>query len=189
MSEKRLSESLSEKIIVGGMNIFLECLYDSGEYLAGKSTTIVHNHSHLKFITAILNSTLMSFYYQKIYSSMSLAGGYYRIGVPQIKNLPIAIPTNQALIKKLETKVDEIQKICSMENIDNVKARKIFSEIDDMIYQMYGLTDAEINFIKNFEMEIRMSGADSDYKKMSTPTRAGKSSPHSTVHEYPLRGV
>ena len=162
MSEKRLSESLSEKIIIGGMNIFLECLYDSGEYLAGKSTTIVHNHPHLKFITAILNSTLMSFYYQKIYSSMSLAGGYYRIGVPQIKNLPIAIPTNQALIKKLESKVDEIQKIFSMENIDDVKARKIFSEVDDMVYQIYGLTDAEINFIKNFELAIRMSGANSD---------------------------
>jgi hypothetical protein len=157
MSQKRLTESLNEKIIIGGMNIFLECFYDFGEYLAGKSTTIVHNHSNLKFITAILNSTLMSFYYQKIYSSMSLSGGYYRIGVPQIKMLPIAIPMNPVLVKKIESKVEEIQKIYTKEDLNNLKAKNIFAEIDEIIYQIYGLTPEEITFIKNFELEVRNS--------------------------------
>lgn len=92
---KRYKESKSKKIIIGGMNKYLECLYDDGEYLAGKSTTIVYGHPHLKYITAVLNSTLMSFYYTTFYNSMSLAGGFYRIGAPQIKTLPIAIPNDE----------------------------------------------------------------------------------------------
>ena len=157
MSERRLKESLSEKIIIGGMNKVLECFYDSGEYLAGKSTTIIHDHPHLKFITAILNSKLMSFYYQKMFGSMSLAGVFYRIGVPQIKTLPIAIPKNPLTIKNVEEKVDELQNLCSLET-EELPALEILAELDEEIYQIYGLTDAEINFIKNFELEIRMSG-------------------------------
>ena len=61
MSVKRFNESRSSKIIIGGMNKVLECFYDEGDFLAGKSTTIVYNNPHLKVITAILNSTLMSF--------------------------------------------------------------------------------------------------------------------------------
>lgn len=78
MSVKRFNESRSSKIIIGGMNKVLECFYDEGDFLAGKSTTIVYNNPHLKVITAILNSTLMSFYYATFYNSMSLAGGLQR---------------------------------------------------------------------------------------------------------------
>lgn len=125
MSERRLKESLNEKIIIGGMNKVLECFYDNGEYLAGKSTTIVHSNPHLKFITAILNSKLMSFYYQKMFGSMSLSGGFYRIGVSQIKILPIAFPKNPTLIKTIEDKVDEIQSLYSSSS-DDSRVREIF---------------------------------------------------------------
>jgi len=125
MSQKRLQESLSEKIIIGGMNIFIECFYDFGEYLAGKSTTIVYDHPNLKFITAVLNSKLMSFYYQKIYNSMSLAGGYYRIGVPQIKKLPIAIPKDNSLIKKVESKVENLQFLSNHTSIDASRLKNL----------------------------------------------------------------
>ena len=43
-----------------------------------------------------------------------------------------------------------------------VKSKKFIDKLDDLIGKFYGLTDAEINFIKNFELEIRMSGADND---------------------------
>lgn len=160
ISKKRLQESLSEKIIIGGMNILIECFYDSGEYLAGKSTTIVYNCPYLKFITAVLNSKLMSFYYQKIYNSMSLAGGYYRMGVPQIKKLPISVPKNNAQIKNVESKVEKLQKIFFSDTKINAEAKKLLADIDEIIYKIYGLTPEEINFIKNFELEIRMNGTD-----------------------------
>ena len=60
MSSKRFNESNSEKIIIGGMTKKLECYYDKGEYLAGKSTTIVYGCDHLRYITAVLNSRLLT---------------------------------------------------------------------------------------------------------------------------------
>jgi adenine-specific DNA-methyltransferase len=148
MSIKRYNESNSEKIIIGGMTKRLECLYDSGEYLAGKSTTIVYGCEHLKYITALLNSKLMTFYYSTFYNSMSLAGGFFRIGAPQIKELPIVIPEDTRVISEIENLVDEIylleeQSDDMAESVTNIKDR-----IDEMVYNIYGLTKAEEAIIK-----------------------------------------
>lgn len=139
MSEKRYKESKQEKIIIGGMNKTLECFYDAGEYLAGKSTTIVYATKHLKYITAVLNSTLMSFYYKTFFNSMSLAGGFYRVGAPQIKTLPIAMPEDVDCIERIEKMVDSMQESLSDE---------VFKKIDVEIYSIYGLNEHEISLIE-----------------------------------------
>lgn len=143
MSEKRYLESNMEKIIIGGMTKILECYYDSGEYLAGKSTTIVYGYNHLKYIVAILNSKLMSFYYQTFYNSMSLSGGFFRIGAPQIKELPIAIASND-IIEKLE---EYVTIIISTTNDDEIQ--KIKRLIDDVVYSVYGLSNEEVSIVEN----------------------------------------
>ena len=148
MSEKRFNESSVEKIIVGGMNKVIECIYDSGEYLAGKSTVIIYNNEHLKFITAILNSKLMSFYYQNFYNSMSLSGGYFRIGAQQIKTLPIAIPKDKKIIKNIEAKVDKLQLLFSQEQA-NDDTNKLQDDIDNLVYKIYGLSTDDINCIED----------------------------------------
>ena len=151
MSEKRLKESNAEKIIIGGMTKILECFYDKGDYLAGKSTTIVYGYNHLKYITALLNSKLMTFYYSVFYNSMSLAGGFFRIGAPQIKELPIAIPTSEETILLIEQYVDEIQDIKSGETANNEntdRIQELLSLIDDKVFQLYGLSDSEIECVK-----------------------------------------
>ena len=151
MSEKRYKESNSEKIIIGGMTKILECYYDKGEYLAGKSTTIVYNYEHLKYITALLNSKLMTFYYSVFYNSMSLSGGFFRIGAPQIKELPIVIPEDD-IILEIEEYVDEIQRLSNStddsEN-DNIRAAHIKKEIDKIVYNLYGLTDSEVECVES----------------------------------------
>ena len=150
MSGKRLKESSSEKIIIGGMTKILECFYDKGEYLAGKSTTIVYGYEHLKYITALLNSKLMTFYYSTFYNSMSLAGGFFRIGAPQIKELPIAIPDDEKVIYEIEQYVDEVLSIMD----DNGSADKngnlqeLYDSIDKKVYKLYGLTDDEIQSVE-----------------------------------------
>lgn len=148
MSAKRYKESKSKKIIIGGMNKYLECLYDDGEYLAGKSTTIVYGHPHLKYITAVLNSTLMSFYYTTFYNSMSLAGGFYRIGAPQIKTLPIAIPNDENKVMEIEEMVDNLQKMLSTVSETDPTVRRILKDIDKAIYDAYGLSKEEIHCIE-----------------------------------------
>lgn len=147
MSLKRYNESQSEKIIIGGMTKILECYYDSGYYLAGKSTTIVYGSDNLKIITAILNSKLMTYFYSTYFNSMSLAGGFFRIGAPQVKNLPIAIPDDMAVIKEMENLVDMIQS--SFEKEDEKGAIEMMNRIDQYVYKIYGLSAEEINAVKN----------------------------------------
>lgn len=144
MSVKRFNESKSKKIIIGGMNKVLECFYDDGNYLAGKSTTIVYNNQYLKVITAVLNSTLMSFYYTTFYNSMSLASGFYRIGAPQIKALPIAMPDDNDIIGNLEDLVDEAQKLLKSLQESDREVQNVLKQIDNIVYKLYGLTDSEI---------------------------------------------
>lgn len=151
MSEKRFIESKNEKIIIGGMNKVLECFYDTGDYLAGKSTTIVYSSQYLKVITAILNSTLMSFFYSVFYNSMSLAGGFYRIGAPQIKMLPMAIPKDIKTVKAINALVDEIQSEMQKCNIVTASEKKLLDEIDDIVYCLYGLDKDEVTYIKNLK--------------------------------------
>lgn len=139
MSIKRFNESQEEKIIIGGMNKELECYYDNGEYLAGKSTTIVYGTKHLKYITAVLNSTLMSFYYKVFYNSMSLAGGFFRVGAPQVKTLPIAIPEDEQYIEIIECMVDEMQ---------NSLSDDVYEKIDKEIFKIYGLNNDEERLIR-----------------------------------------
>ncbi len=150
MSEKRLKESSCEKIIIGGMTKILECFYDKGEYLAGKSTTIVYGYEHLKYITALLNSRLMTFYYSTFYNSMSLAGGFFRIGAPQIKELPIAMPDDENVIHEIEQYVDEILSImdCKGSVNDNSRLQELYDLIDQKVYQLYGLSNDEIQCVK-----------------------------------------
>ncbi|MCL0083447.1 hypothetical protein M1N77_02830, partial [Thermodesulfovibrionales bacterium] len=82
VNPQRLKQANSEKIIIGGMTKELERAYDRGEFLAGKSTTIILNDSQnrlsLKAVLALLNSTLVSFWYKCYFSSLALAGGYLR---------------------------------------------------------------------------------------------------------------
>lgn len=147
MSEKRFAESNAEKIIIGGMTKILECYYDAGEYLAGKSTTLVYGCEHLKYIIAVLNSRLMTYFYQVFYNSMSLAGGFYRIGAPQVKLLPIAFPENGSKIAEIEEQVDSIQQLLAKNSYD--AASEIMKAIDSTIYQIYGLSEMEIESVES----------------------------------------
>lgn len=151
MSEKRYKESISPKIIIGGMNKTLECLFDNGEYLAGKSTTIVYNNEHLKYITAILNSSLMSYYYSKQYNSMSLSGGFFRIGAPQIKKLPIAVTKDKNILSKVEELVDKIQSEIKTHDADSEIVHDIYFELDCLVNKIYGLTEKECAIVTNKE--------------------------------------
>ena len=151
MSEKRFTESKSPKIIIGGMNKTLECLFDKGEYLAGKSTTIVYNNEHLKYITAILNSSLMSYYYSKQYNSMSLAGGFFRIGAPQIKKLPIAFTKDSKVLARVEELVDNIQKELKTHDAESDIVQNIYSELDALVNKIYGLTEKECAIVTSKE--------------------------------------
>lgn len=135
----RAYETESDKIVIAGMTKVLECYLDYGCCLAGKSTTIVYNSSiNLKYILGILNSKLMTWFYSTYFNSLSLAGGFYRVGAPQIKMLPIikAAKEDEDLLsilvdRRIKTDSEELEK-----------------QINTLVYSIYGLTDEEIALVE-----------------------------------------
>lgn len=79
---------------------------------------------------------------------MSLAGGFYRIGAPQIKTLPIAIPNDENKVMEIEEMVDNLQKMLSTVSETDPTVRRILKDIDKAIYDAYGLSKEEIHCIE-----------------------------------------
>ena len=74
---------------------------------------------------------------------MSLAGGFYRIGAPQIKELPVVIPSDD-IIEEVEKYVDVL-----LDEQDDIKAcNNAMRKIDNIIYRLYGLVDKEIEIVE-----------------------------------------
>lgn len=157
-SEKRFEEAGSKKIIVGGMNKRLECYLDVGECLAGKSTTIITSTKDLRPLLAILNSKFMTSYYRTMFRSLSLAGGYIRIGPPQIKELPIVMSKDfEKAVSPLVDRIIALNKQLLELGLKRTERsvrleeeiRRVDAEIDGLVYRLYGVTDNQREIIEN----------------------------------------
>lgn len=99
INSTRFEQSKKSKLIIAGMAKTFETFFDSkGEYLAGKSTTIIlENKRNLKYILALLNSKVLTFYLNYVFHSLKMAGGYLNIGNEILRNCPIINSDNKFL--------------------------------------------------------------------------------------------
>lgn len=135
INPKRATQSQSDKIIVAGMSSTIEAIYDEGEVLAGKSTSIIlGDKDTLKPLTCLINSRLLSFWLNINFNSLKMAGGYINVGTNEIGALPV--PPVNTLIKAFEP----ILKEYPSQNLwlDNI------NQIDLIVYHLYGLTYDEV---------------------------------------------
>jgi hypothetical protein len=140
---KRLQQAQQSKIIVSGMTKRLECAIDAkGTILAGKSTVIIlpFQGDDLYYLLGVLNSRLMSFYFRSYFGGNSLQGGYLRVGAPQIRQMPIA-PQSQAIIDLVQQRLHQPDLSQEIEEL-----------IDRAVYQLYGLTDSEIQMLTQLKL-------------------------------------
>ena len=144
----RYDLATSEKLIIASMTKVLEVYYDNGEYLAGKSTTCISQKESmfgLKFILGCLNSKLESFWLIKKYNSQAMSGEAINISTSVVQSLPVppATPTQQKPIIALVDKILAAKK-------DNPQAdtSKEETEIDRLVYALYGLSEDEIKIVE-----------------------------------------
>ena len=158
LKENRLTQATQPKIIAAGMCKFLECNYDQGGYIAGKSTSIITSEViDLLLLLGILNSKLLSFYYSLSNSGLTLQGGYFRIGPPQLKRIPIRISNNNdSLYTHIISKVKillELNKQYPKTPHENELLQRTISatdaKIDRLVYDLYGLTEEEIKIVED----------------------------------------
>jgi hypothetical protein len=160
---KRLKQAKSPKIIVAGMTKKLECTVDlDGTFLAGKSTCLIFPSTDLRYLLGLMNSKLLAFYYRAIYGGIALAGGYLRIGSPQLRTLPVpnidfTRPNNKAKHNKIVSLVEQMlelhKKISKIKNPEEKTRiqRQIEAtdgQIDKLVYDLYGLTAEEVKIVE-----------------------------------------
>ncbi|HHV39248.1 MAG TPA: N-6 DNA methylase [Tepidimicrobium sp.] len=147
INQTRLNESDSKKIIVGGMNKYLECFYDNkAEYLAGKSTTILYDFdTEPYYLLGLLNSKLISFFYKTYFKSLSLKGGYLRIGPPQLKEIPILI--DKTYMDEIINKTEKLSELYIMGKDQQIASYE--NRINELVYKVYNLNNSEVIYIEN----------------------------------------
>jgi hypothetical protein len=146
MNKTRYMQALSNKIIVAGMSSRVEAILDNGDFLAAKSTSIMLSQdlNYLKFILAIINSSFISWVLNIIYNSLKMSGGYLNIGVRELSS--IAIPNVECChIEELSCLIDKILSIKKNDIYGDIGP--ITDEINEIVYQIYDLTDKEIEEI------------------------------------------
>ena len=156
ISETRLKQAESAKIIVAGMSARFEAVIDlAGEYIAGKSTTIILGDKiYLKFLLGIINSKSASFWLNIKFNSLKMSGGYLNVGTNELSLLPIptATPAQQQEIITLVDKILAAKKASagSATNHSDSKADTTALEhkIDELVYKLYGLTEEEIAIVE-----------------------------------------
>ncbi len=105
---------------------------------------IIDDNLSLKFITSILNSNLITYFFSKFLSTDTLQGTYSSIYPDDLRQIPIKRGFQQE--KNIIAKVDQILSFKK----DNPEAdtAALEKEIDFMVYALYGLSEEEIKIVE-----------------------------------------
>ena len=166
------SEFEKEKIVWAEMTNEPAFALDVGKFYT-MQTIYIMTGKNLKYIIAILNSKISYFYLTKIaYSLSNDANRWIKQYVEQIPISPIT-PQNQPLVSQIESLVDQILEITKQPDYDpdssteaTRKVKSIEQEIDQLVYQLYGLTDEEIAVIEGSIMKNSNSNKKKEANKL-----------------------
>jgi hypothetical protein len=160
---KRREQARTPKIIVASMTKTLECAVDlEGNVLAGKSTSIIFPCIDIRYLAGLLNSKLVNYYFTTQYSGNKLQGGYIRIGPPQLKTIPIPRidESNLLDVERTHRIAILVQSILDMNKrlgmVQIASERELLQhqkkisdrEINQLVYDLYGLTKEEIDIVE-----------------------------------------
>lgn len=108
------------------------------------STHITDKRFKVKYVLGLFNSTLFKFYYRKTNSQ----GGdiFPQVRISSVENLPIKL-ADIKIQEQIETIVEQILTKKSLP--ESTDTTDLENQIDQLVYQLYDLTDEEIKIIEN----------------------------------------
>jgi len=121
------------------------CLVDEGVYVLD-SMAFFRSQQNMKYIMAVLNSSTILFYAKRVVHQYGFTG--FRLSNQYVEIMPIPIVTSQngVVVAQIEDLVDTI---ISIKKRDSLKDTSRYErEIDQLVYQLYDLTDDEITLIE-----------------------------------------
>lgn len=100
-----------------------------------------------KFLLGILASKLISFIYIKM-SSIALKDDFRQTTLGELRNLPVPLVNTT----KQKTVIDIVDQILDRKKSDpNTNTSSLETEIDRLVYELYGLTEEEIRIVEEGE--------------------------------------
>lgn len=146
ISEGKWKLFSAPKILVAGMTKIIEATLDEfGEFAPSVSVySIVASVVDLKCYLAQLNSKMINWYFNLKFQDKHLQGGYISINNLLLKQIPLFLPELE-IKNNLINLVDEI----SEKKKQKVDTKDLEKQIDKIVYELYDLTEEEIDIIEN----------------------------------------
>ena len=150
------------KILIPRTVLSLKATFDEGnKFIMDRIYYLIPKEGkdiNMKYVTALLNSRLIDFYYKTNFGTTHVGGGYLDLRGTQIVKLPIIL-TNQNATDTIAQHVDKIitlnkrlvelgDKTTSETKEINDKIDKLNEQINEEIYKIYGITEDEKEIIK-----------------------------------------
>jgi hypothetical protein len=131
------------KIVWGEISDKPKFSFDDEKYYA-EATTFLMTGERLKYLLAILNSKVSEWYFNQISTTTGM--GTNRWKKYKIELLPIKIPTaeQKSQIESLVTRILALKKA-----EPSADTRTLESDIDRLVYTLYGLTPEEVAVIED----------------------------------------
>lgn len=147
VANSKLRIWMSPKIVIAGMTKVIEATYVDTPLALGVGAyaiTAFNNYSPY-YITGLLNSKYTSYYLRSKFKDKHLAGGYLAINKSTIEQLPFvkADVATQELISSNAKKIIQLKK-----NSPYADTSFLEQEIDQRVYELYGLGPKEIAIIE-----------------------------------------
>jgi hypothetical protein len=140
----------------------MQAAIDTEGYFMGKSSYIITDKIDYHYLTALLNSRLINFYFRHRFETTHLSGGYLRFDIPYLGEIPIKMiddtnVSDRQIVNDIITHVKRLIKLYDEHGEILLSSRKYQIEdkiahfekrINELVYKLYDLTDAEIAIVE-----------------------------------------
>lgn len=149
----RYGKIICDKILISEDALRITATIDSekmvpqgGVYFAVCNNDVVD----IKFLLGLLNSKLLSYIYEALYSGMHMGGGYLRYRTNFLESLPIPRKLEQFHKDDFKTVSNLVGKILQLGTDQNKisEIKKLENQIDQIVYSLYDLAPEEIEIVK-----------------------------------------
>lgn len=149
LGKNRFSLYSNPKIIFAKIAITPEAFYDANGEFASVNTNCIHSFSKdyiPEFVLAWVNSRLFQYLFECFFDGLKMAGGYLLYSAPNLLNTYIK-PANNDEQLRIASKVRKIMELKTQNPSADTTALE--AEIDQLVYELYGLMEEEIGIVEN----------------------------------------
>ena len=162
-NKKSIAESkwnfwCSEKIVIAGMTKRLEAFYSKEPLALGVGCYGIYDYANFNpyFLLGCLNSKFFTYYFNELFKDKHLSGGYLAINKGNLLELPLKIPNEELETQIIESVKSLLYLISEKDQATTPNKERILSDqidtandkINQLIYELYELTDDEIAIIE-----------------------------------------